>query len=171
MLSDQEIASLVALPKLLPARRSRQLLEETRYRSKNEITPHQVEASLAVPADNGLFTILVRRNKLRAIDFAVILFYSERGRVNDYRLRQYHGGHGGHTNPIEGTPIPPRTPHIHLATYRYWERDHDQPDRFAVATDTFEVWEEALYRLLSECGFHGSVQGVQIPWPELRGEP
>jgi len=144
-LSDEEIETLVALAKYLPADYRTRLRSRTRpYSAQHE------EAQLDVPLENtGTFRIIVRKNRINPLDFCVILGYLPPERLKLFRLRRHNGVHQ-HTNRLEGSSF--RAFHIHHATQRYQEAGWDI-DGYAEPTDRYTTVDAALEIFLDDCNF------------------
>ncbi|MFQ5537795.1 MAG: hypothetical protein ACE5GJ_10115 [Gemmatimonadota bacterium] len=138
--SDPEIAALIAERKVLPS----DWREKVRLRLKRG---HK-ERDFDIDGEGGSeFRLILRQNRINALDFSVILGV----RVPDsniiFRLLRYNGRSHEHTNHIEGDTF--YDFHIHRATERYQEAGWRE-DAFAEVTDRYEDLQGALRCLIED---------------------
>lgn len=150
--SDAEIAALVQERKPLPADwRNRIQLRAKRGHNERELDVSGVAGSE--------FRLILRQNKINALDFSIILAVNVQGSNQVFRLRRYNGKSHEHTNHIEGNTF--YAFHIHLATERYQELG-TREDAYAEPTDRFGDFHAALRCLVVDAGF-------DVP-PEAQGQ-
>jgi len=143
--SDKDLDTLVAIPKPLPMDyRSRLRTRPRSYSEKHE------EGQLEIEVQNvGAFRIIIRKNRINALDFSVILGYIPSERLRLFRLRRYNGVHK-HTNKIEQKSF--RAFHVHYATQRYQESGWDI-DAYAEPAENYTTVDGALELLIDQCNF------------------
>lgn len=93
--SDEEIAKMIAVPKLLPAD----------YRSRIQMRSKRghKERELEVPGqDNGHYRLILRQSNSNTLAFSIILAVNPSDSNQLFRLRRYNGKNHEHTNTIEG---------------------------------------------------------------------
>ena len=161
ILSDAEIATLVAMPKTAPPNfRAKLKLKEKRE------TRHK-EAQVLCHGDNGeRFFIRLRQNSLNVLDFSVILAFAMPGQSRLFRLRRLNGSSHPHTNPIERNRLVGF--HRHMATERYQLLGMHEETYAEAATDYADIW-GALSQMLVECHIVESEGGAQAAF-DLFGE-
>lgn len=95
----------------------------------------------------------------RIRDFSFGLRYED-GRGNQYMLVRVNSGHAApHRNALEGSTIPPQTPHVHWCTERYQKADGHREEHFAVSSDEYLDAEEAMIYFADLIGLqHESVE-------------
>jgi hypothetical protein len=145
ILSDNEIASLIHEPKIMPSG----LLPLTKLieRDKHRRREYQVNSA---SASGNEFLVAVRQSMVNVLDFSAILGYKAPGSNVIFRLRRYNGLHV-HTNVIEGTRL--NDFHVHLATERY-QRRGAREDAYAEVTFRHSNLDSAIRCLLEDCGFN-----------------
>jgi hypothetical protein len=144
ILSDSEISTLIAEPKMTPAglRPLTRTIERNRHLRRDfEITG----------ASGSNFMVSTRQSMLNPFDFSAILGYKMPGFNTIFRLRRYNGKSHFHTNAIEKQRI--HDFHIHYATERYQLFGGMKEDSFAVVTDRYQSLDSAVECLLADCGF------------------
>ena len=142
-LTDPYIERLIGERKPLPSDyRSRLRLREKRGHDEQE---------LDVQGDGGsVFRLVLRKSRLNAMDFSVILGYFPELSAQMFRLRRYNGKSHAHTNQIERVTF--YDFHIHHATERYQDLGLRE-DTYAVVTDRYGDFDGALSCMLTDCGF------------------
>lgn len=142
MLSDEEIAKLLAEVKLVPKN------WRTKLQPKAKNSAFHKERELKVQGAMGnKFILFTRQNVGLANDFTVgIRFVAESG--THYCLRRYNGNSHKHTNHLERLNGDEDHSffgqfHIHYATERYL-RKRKRIDGYAETTDRFSSIESAL---------------------------
>lgn len=142
--TDAEIQSLVNEPKWM----TNNPFSSIRWLDRGG---HQ-RADVDVEGDNGhQFTVKLRRNRINALDFSVILGMTIPNTNVFFRLRRYNGKHW-HWNKIERDRF--RDFHIHTATQRYQERGFKE-DGYAQPTSRYSSFGTALQCLISDGSFYG----------------
>ena len=159
ILTDQEIASLISEPKVVPNNWFSRLLPKDKGHYQHR------EREIDVEGSNGnLFRVIVRNSNLNVMDFSIILTLREKASNVEYILIRYNGKHPSrHTNKWEKeTGLPNYTfgPafHIHRATERYQESGY-RIDGFAEATTKYSDFHTALNQFLIECNFKKEEEG------------
>ena len=143
-ISEEQIAALLAERKTLSA--------DWRSRLTLKLKTGHKERDLEVTGDQGSrFIVKVRQSISNSLDFSVILGYRFLGSSQTLRLRRYNGLSHEHTNTLERRSF--YGYHVHMATERYQERDGFREDHFAEATSDNSSVDEALVRMLMDCGF------------------
>lgn len=143
MLTDSEIASLLAERKALP--------HDFAVRIQVKPKRGHKERELEVEGDGGnRFRIVVRQAAANPLDFSAILMYCPRDTNQVFRLRRHNGRSHEHTNTLEGETF--YDFHIHLATERYQELGVRE-DSYAQPTDRFTDLGGAVDCLLADGGF------------------
>ena len=143
ILSDAQIASLIAEPKPLPVD----------YPGKVQTRPRRGhrERELLVKGSNGSdFQLILRESSFNPLDFSVILAYVLPQSNVLFRLRRCNGKSHEHSNKIEGGKF--YDFHVHYATERYQESGFRE-DVFAEVTSRYQDFSGALRCMLDECGF------------------
>lgn len=110
ILSDEDIAALIAEQKKIPAGLSpvTKMTERCQHKRRD----------FDIQADSGnQFVVWVRQSSLNPNDFSVILGYKIPNSYTVFRLRRYNGNSHQHTNTIEKQTIDGF--HVHQATERY----------------------------------------------------
>ncbi len=155
ILRDSEIVDLIAEVKPLPENWQNQ------FRLKEKGGFQYEERSIEVSGESGnLFRVTVRRNKVNAFDFSIILIFRDKD-GKEYRLVRYNGRHPSpHTNKWEkeqGLPDYRFDPafHIHRATERYQEAGY-LIDGFAEVTTSYHDFYSALDWFLKDNNFQGT---------------
>lgn len=109
------------------------------------------ESDLEVTGDAGnTFRLILRQNKVNALDFSVIVAVRVPNTSRLFRLRRYNGKSHEHTNHIEGNTF--YAFHIHMATERYQELG-TREDAYAESTDRYGDYHEALRCMLNDMNF------------------
>jgi len=141
--SDHEIQALCQERKPLPTDwRERAVLRPKRGHSERE---------LEVNGDGGnTFRLILRQNKINALDFSIIVAVCVPNTNQVFRLRRYNGKSHEHTNHIEGNTF--YGFHIHYATERYQQLG-TREDAFAEPTDRYGDFHEALHSMFKDMGF------------------
>ncbi len=152
MFLEHEIESLIQERKLLPPDwRSRIRLKSKRGHD---------EQHLDLAGDTGgEFRLILRQNKINALDFSVILAVRVPGSSQFFRLRRYNGKSQEHTNKIEGVKF--YDFHIHVAKERYQEFG-TREDAYAEPTDRYGDYHGVLRCLIDDAN-------LVIP-PELQSD-
>jgi hypothetical protein len=143
LLTDEDIAKLIAERKQLPASYTSKLgLREKRGHKERE---------LDITGDNGsTFRLILRQSSLNILDFSAILAYLPEGSTQTFRLRRCNGKSHEHTNKLEKQTF--YDFHIHYATERY-QTSGLREDAYAVPTDKYADFHGALRCLLDDCSF------------------
>lgn len=141
--TDQEIALLVAEPKVLPD----DLRTRTRMATKRGHSEGHVEIT---GEGGGEFRLILRQSAINPLDFSAILAVRVPQSNRVFRLRRYNGKSHQHTNHIEGGSF--FDFHIHFATERYQDRGEDE-DSYAEPTDRYGTLQDALRCLIADAGF------------------
>ena len=142
-LSDSEISSLLAEPKILPE----DFHTHLRLRSKRG---HK-EYELGVKGSEGnSFLLKFRQNEINVLDFSIILLFMPKDSNQYIRLRRYNGKSHEHTNRIEGDTF--FGFHIHTATERYQNLGLDE-DAYAEPTDRYASFSGVTDCMIKDCGF------------------
>lgn len=162
VLTDQEIADLLAESKPLPAN------WETRLRLRRKRSYQYEERLLDVVSDQGRkFRFIGRRSRQNPLDFSIILVFEDDD-GSEYRLTRYNGKHPSrHTNRWEkergqADHTFDQDFHIHRATERY-QRDGYAIDGYAEPTDDYSDYGSAFNAFLGGCNF----QRAQSPQQRL----
>jgi hypothetical protein len=106
----------------------------------------------------GEFRVILRQNKMNALDFSVILAVRVPNSNTVFRLRRYNGKSHKHTNHIEDETF--YDFHIHMATERYQEIG-TREDAYAAPTDRDGDLHGALRCLIEDAN-------LDVP-PEAQG--
>lgn len=139
ILTDPQIAALIAEPKPLPANFLNRSVPKPKRGHK--------ESELEVTGQAGsTFRILFRMALRNQLDFSVILAVELQGGV--FRLRRYNGKSHEHTNRIERDRF--YGFHIHYATERYQALGAAE-DSFAALTDRYSDYQGALQSMVDDC--------------------
>ncbi|HRL20326.1 MAG TPA: hypothetical protein PLP85_01045 [Alcaligenes sp.] len=142
ILSDAEIADLIALPKIILNPRARRKEQKGSAR-----------INYSIQAENAQFEIYVRQNLKVRNAFSCGLMYiapnSER-----VTLMRCNGSDHPHGNPLEGVATIEAGCHIHIATQRYMEIGR-KPEHFAEKTELYTDVDGALATLLMLCNVSG----------------
>ena len=137
---DNEIESLVRERKPLP--------DGWRNRIQLRTKCSHQERQLDVQGDAGNeFRLILRRSKINALDFSVILAVRVPGSNRIFRLQRYNGKSHQHTNKMEDVTF--YDYHIHFATERYQELGQRE-DAYAETTSRYGVFHEALRCLITD---------------------
>jgi len=151
-LTDSEIMSLLAEPKILP--------ENFRAAAKLKPKRGHKEYEFGVTGARGNnFLLKFRQNEINTQDFSVILLYVPKGSNRHFRLRRYNGKSHEHTNKIEENTF--YEFHIHTATERYQQLGCDE-DAFAEPTDRYATYSEALECMIRDCAFAFSTKNKDL---------
>ena len=141
--TDAEIALLIEERKPLPNNWN------TGMRLRHKLGHDERDLDLT-GADGNEFRVILRRNRINALDFSVILAVLVPSSGQVFRLRRYNGKSHEHTNAIENDTF--YDYHIHMATQRYQETGARE-DSYAEATGRYADYEEALQCLLYDANF------------------
>ncbi len=141
--SDTEIQALCHERKALPADwRGRMALRSKRGHN---------ERDLEVTGEAGnTFRLILRQNRVNALDFSVIVAVCVPNTNQLFRLRRFNGKSHEHTNHIEGDTF--YGFHIHIATERYQEIG-TREDAYAEPTERYGDYHEALRCMLADLSF------------------
>jgi len=151
-LTDKEIVSLLAEPKVLP--------ENFRAAAKLKPKRGHKEYEMGITGSTGnAFLLKFRQNEINALDFSVILIYIPKGSNQLFRLRRYNGKSHEHTNKIEGNTF--FGFHIHTATERYQQLGLDE-DAFAEPTDRYAGFQAATDCMIQDCAFAFSTKDKNL---------
>lgn len=137
IITDQEIADLLAEPKVIED------LSRLELRDKSNYSHRAVSADLTGEKGNH-FKIKIRQSSSNFLDFSIILTFKEKSTGREIRLVRYNGKHPSpHTNKWEkmnGEKNYRFGPgfHIHKATQRYQESGLKE-DGFAQETESFII--------------------------------
>ena len=93
------------------------------------------------------FRLILRRSKINALDFSVILAVRVPGSNRVFRLKRYNGKSHQHTNRIEDVTF--YDYHIHFATERY-QKLGQREDAYAETTNRYGDFHKALRCLISD---------------------
>jgi hypothetical protein len=111
VLTDTEIAQLIAEPKVWPDL------------SKLELKPkrgHKERDTAVTGKNGGEFQLILRQSMFNPLDFSVILGYQVPKSTQLFRLRRYNGKNHEHTNKIEGTRFYDFHIHMRRSAIRDW---------------------------------------------------
>lgn len=145
IISDAEIAQLVAEPKILPVD-YRKLLNLRAARGHRH-------AGLDIRGENGSeFRILLRQAAIDSLNFSAILAYLRRDTGSLFRLRRYNGLWTEHRNHLENGPRFLNY-HIHQATERYQRAGYEE-DGYAEETDRYTDLSGPLRCMIEDCSIH-----------------
>ncbi len=152
MFTDAAIKKLIAEPKRL----QRSLQDCIRLKPK----PGHNQCELDIVGVEGThFRLIFRQGTINPLDFSVILACRIQKTNQLFRLTRYNGKSHEHTNHIERETF--YGFHIHLATERY-QHTSWREDGYAVITDRYSSFEDAINCLLADCGFEpSSLEGSQ----------
>ena len=143
ILTDDEIAQLIAEPKPLPAEFRMRILPKRKRGHK--------EREMEIQGESGhRFRLIARESSFNPIDFSIILGYVLPGSNIIFRLRRYNGRSHEHTNKIERETF--YAFHIHFATARYQETGFSE-DAYAEITDRYSDFLSALECIINDCAF------------------
>jgi len=145
ILTDAEIARLIALPKQLPQN------HELLFKPKPKRGHKESELSVAME-DGSKFVVMVRVAEDNPLDFSAILAFDSPNRSKRAILRRYNGKSHEHKNTIELVGLPYDF-HIHSITERYQGKKGVRADGFAETTDRYGDVDMALECLLKDCNF------------------
>jgi len=152
-LTDKEIGSLLAEPKILP----------DNFRAAAKLKPKRGHKEYEIGltgAKGNTFLLKFRQNEINTLDFSVILIYIPKGSNQHFRLRRYNGKSHEHTNKIEGNTF--YGFHIHTATERYQQLGLDE-DAFAEPTeDTYAGFQAATDCMIRDCAFAFSIKDKNL---------
>lgn len=157
VLTDAEIAELLAEPKPLPAN----WMSRLAVRPKSDSTFTHREFELQVKSGRR-FRLILRGNTLNPLDFSLILIFRDQD-GSEYRLIRFNGRHPSqHTNKWEKARSLPNAAfrnrfHIHSATERYQVEGYEI-DGYAEVTDRYDSFESALNHFVRS-------NGLSVPNP------
>lgn len=143
VLTDDEIARLLAEPKPLPAN------WQSRLAPKPKADRSYTQRELDLRGDSGgEYRIVIRGSQLNRNDFSIILVYKDADGTT-YRLTRFNGRHPSqHSNKWEKARKAANATfrnryHIHYATERYQIEGYDI-DGYAEVTEEYDSFESAL---------------------------
>lgn len=144
MLTDEEIAALLALPKTVTSTRKRE-----REQKKSIRVNYPVESDCG----SAQFELYSRQNQIDPDAYSCGLIYQHPSgeRVT---LVRYNGSNHQHRNPLESNELISFKCHIHRATSRYIEMG-DKAEKFAETTDRYQNLDGALHCLVLDCNISG----------------
>lgn len=142
LLTDQDIARLLAESKCLPVDWKRQL----ELKPKSGHKEQQIDIA---GVDGSLFRLILRQADANPLNFSAILAYSLPGTNQVVRLCRCNGKSHEHTNVIEGDRF--YGYHVHLATQRYQELGGDE-DGHAEPCEEYTDLQGAVAVLCDRCG-------------------
>lgn len=137
MITDQEIHSLITLPKVITSKDPlRGYHEENRSR-------HCTLYLVSSDQTNRKFSVFVRQTVLFPKNFSIgILYLDAPGNLSDSPLTRYNGSHGDNSRAPDGHY---EQPHIHyLTAAEVASGSRKPPERLIVNTDKYSTLEEAL---------------------------
>lgn len=148
MLTDSEIAGLLAEPKALTEKGIRRLKNPKRLVSRSR------RSVVRCKGESGkLFSIMASLGP--NVRFSVHVRYHLSGKRIPITLIRCNGPHGPHVNVLERTRIPARVCHIHLLTERY---QHAGPQRksltYAEQTGEYRSFATAVDHVCNSYGFY-----------------
>jgi hypothetical protein len=146
VLSDDQIASLLAMPKKVT-----QAPRKAKVKAKHEEYDFAVEG-----ADGTKFTVYARQSLILAANFSCGLKW-EAPSGEGVTLVRYNGNSHPHGNRLEGTRFVDKF-HIHRATERYLRMGLDS-DGFAEETSAYSSLSGAVKALAIDC----HVQDLSLP--------
>ncbi len=138
--SDAEITELLQERKPLPA----DWRNRVRLRPKRGHEERDMEFTGSAGSE---FRLILRQNRVNALDFSIILAVRIPQSNQLFRLRRYNGKSHEHTNLLEGKTF--YNFHIHMATERYQEIG-TREDAYAEPTDRFGDFHGALQCLVED---------------------
>lgn len=144
ILSDQQIADLIATPKRVI---------NPGLKLKPQRASLQVTYELEELDGGRRFLLYLRSNPRDPESFSCGLSYVLDGPDKMVTLCRYNGSSHVHYNPIESAPIAHQC-HIHKATQRYMEAG-DKCDKYAESTDRYSDFDSAFYCILQDCNITG----------------
>jgi len=143
LLTDGDIAKLISERKQLPSSCNSKLsLREKRGHKERELD--------VTGEDGSAFRLILRQSSLNVLDFSAILAFIPEGSNQTFRLRRCNGKSHEHTNKLERETF--YDFHIHYATERY-QMSGLREDAFAVVTEKYADFHNALQCLLDDCNF------------------
>lgn len=142
VLTDDEIARLLALPKTI-----------TNPRAREKHQKGSIRLNYSATADGASFEIYIRQNLLVPDAFSCGLTYFHHS-GEKVTLMRCNGGYHPHGNPLEGVDTIGVCCHVHIATQRYMEAGR-RPEHYAEATDLFSDVNGALITLMEKCNISG----------------
>lgn len=157
MLTDQEITSLIEVPKTIVAR-----TPATGYRDDNRNIRCDVE--MTASSDNGeAFAVFIRRHNRYIENFSIGLRYRTFDKqLGDVTLVRYNGLHGEVSRHPDGHFA---KSHIHRITEEEVMQGLLQPqERRREITDRYGTFEEALWIFFGDIG----TTNLERYFPELR---
>lgn len=142
VLTDDEIARLLALPKTI-----------TNPRAREKHQKGSIRLNYLASADDASFEIYVRQNLLvqNAFSCGFIYLHPSGEKVT---LMRCNGGYHAHDNPLEGVNTIGICCHIHIATQRYMEAGR-KPEHYAEPTNLFTDVNGALITLMEKSNISG----------------
>ncbi len=142
-LTDQEISELISEEK-----RTNILLRDLwNLKTKNN-SPYKENDLLITRSDKSQFKIIIRQNKIKVLDFSVILAYTTKGSNQDFKLRRYNGKIHQHTNKIEKQTF--YDFHILEAAERY-QRAGYKEESYAEITSRYSDIKTAFNCMIRDC--------------------
>jgi len=151
VLSEGEIADLLAEPKVLPENFRARLRRRTSRRKPNERV-----GKLDVVGERGnKFRLIVRVNDLIYNNFSVLIVWLSSSGEKTLLVR-CNGFHERHVNRMEKTIIPSDTCHVHTITERY--QNFGKPDGFAEETFSYFDVRSAIQHVSTRYGFYRARQ-------------
>lgn len=151
VLTEDEIASLLAEPKPLPANWAARL--STRAKSSAAFGHRELDVD---GTSGGRYRLVIRTNRINPLDFSLILLFRDTD-GSEYRLVRFNGRHPSqHTNKLEKAAKLDNASfrnrfHIHTATERYQLEGFDI-DGYAEPTDRYDSFESALREFVRSNG-------------------
>lgn len=144
MLTDEQIARLIATPKRVINPKARQVPDAKHLKCDYKVVS---------TSGSDEFTIFLRQHCEMVDDFtAGLKWHATTGEV--VILMRCNGASHPHRNHLEGARFSAGNFHIHKATERYIEKGYD-PEHFAEVTNGYTTLEGALHRLCIECNISG----------------
>lgn len=152
VIPDAHIDAIIADAKLVPDDDWRSRLTPTIRSGANLIGSYDLRDGIDFGPVRGSLRLCTRSKLADALDFSVVLAFTDL-QGNDYRLVRCNGHHPNqHVNRLEGSVIPPVTPHIHRATERYLAAKRTKHDGFATETDAYRDVASAIEHMGSLVG-------------------
>lgn len=142
VLTDEEIARLLALPKTI-----------TNPRAREKHQKGSIRLNYSATADGASFDVYVRQNLLVPDAFSCGLTYLHPS-GEKVTLMRCNGGYHAHGNPLEGVGTIGICCHIHIATQRYMAAGR-KPEHYAEPTGLFKDVNGALLTLMEKCNISG----------------
>ncbi len=144
LLSENQIAALLAAPKELPNN-----FYDLIHTMPLGLSSEQRTITVRGETDQT-FRLILRRNLLHAVDFMVGIAYLVPGSSRVFFLRRYDGPSHIHRNKLENKRF--LQSHIHMATERYQARGFKE-EAYAEPTDRFTTFAQALQCALDDGTF------------------